>query len=195
MVILYLTFWGTNCKAIFHNPWTLLHTHQKYTRISISLYAPWHLLLSVLDYRRLSGCEIISYCDLISWIQGKNPPTNVGDVDSIPGSVWSLGEGNGNPHQYSCLGNPTNRGTWQTTVQGGHKIAGHDGATKQQQRWLIVLCIFSSAYRPFGKMSSQLLWLFKKSSCLSFCCWVVRTLHILDTGQSRAQNGGFRAER
>ena len=29
----------------------------------------------------------------------KNPPANAGDVDSIPGSVRSPGEGNGNPLQ------------------------------------------------------------------------------------------------
>ena len=39
----------------------------------------------------------------------KNPPANTGDagdVDSIPGSGRSSGEGNGNPLQYSCLENP-----------------------------------------------------------------------------------------
>ena len=30
----------------------------------------------------------------------------------------SPGVGNGNPLQYSCLGNPTDRGAWQTTVYG-----------------------------------------------------------------------------
>ena len=29
-------------------------------------------------------------------------------------------------HQYSSLGNPMDRGTWQTTVHGGHKRVGHD---------------------------------------------------------------------
>ena len=29
-----------------------------------------------------------------------------------------LGEGDGNPHQYSGLENPMDRGTWQTTVHG-----------------------------------------------------------------------------
>ena len=29
-----------------------------------------------------------------------------------------LEEGMGNPLQYSCLENPTDRGTWQATVQG-----------------------------------------------------------------------------
>ena len=36
----------------------------------------------------------------------KNPPANSGDAGSIPGSGRSLGEGNGNKLQYSCLGNP-----------------------------------------------------------------------------------------
>ena len=36
----------------------------------------------------------------------KNMPATAGDADSIPGSGRSLGEGNGNPLQYSCLENP-----------------------------------------------------------------------------------------
>ena len=48
----------------------------------------------------------------------KNPPANAGDVSSIPGSGRSPGEGHGNPLQYSCLGNPTDRGAWQATVHG-----------------------------------------------------------------------------
>ena len=48
----------------------------------------------------------------------KNPPDNVGDLGSIPGQGRSPGEGNGNPLQYSCLGNPTDRGAWWATVHG-----------------------------------------------------------------------------
>ena len=40
------------------------------------------------------------------------------DVGSIPGSGRSPGVGNGNPLQYSCLGNPVDRGAWQATVHG-----------------------------------------------------------------------------
>ena len=36
----------------------------------------------------------------------------------IPGSGRSPGEGNGNPLQYSCLGNPMDRGAWRATVHG-----------------------------------------------------------------------------
>ena len=36
----------------------------------------------------------------------KNPPANAGDEGSIPGTRKSPVEGNSNPFQYSCLGNP-----------------------------------------------------------------------------------------
>ena len=49
---------------------------------------------------------------------GKNPPASAGNVGSFPGSGISAGEGNGNPLQYSCLGNPRDRGAWWTTVHG-----------------------------------------------------------------------------
>ena len=48
----------------------------------------------------------------------KNPHDNAGDAGdtgSIPGSGRSSREGNGNPFQYSCLGNLTDRGAWQAT--------------------------------------------------------------------------------
>ena len=48
----------------------------------------------------------------------KNLPANAGDTGSIPGLERSPGEGNGNPLQYSCLGNPTDRGAWQAIVHG-----------------------------------------------------------------------------
>ena len=54
----------------------------------------------------------------------KNPPASEGDirdVDSIPGSGRSPGEGNGNPLQYSCLKNPMNTGNCQATVHGDAK--------------------------------------------------------------------------
>ena len=46
----------------------------------------------------------------------KNPPANAGDMRSIPGSGRSPGEGNGNPLEYPCLGNPMDRGAWQAIV-------------------------------------------------------------------------------
>ena len=48
----------------------------------------------------------------------KNLPANATDIGSIPGSGRSPGEGDGNPLQYSCLGNPTDGGVWRATVHG-----------------------------------------------------------------------------
>ena len=43
---------------------------------------------------------------------------NAGNLGLIPGSGRSLGEGNGNPFQYSCMKNPMDIGAWWATVHG-----------------------------------------------------------------------------
>ena len=51
----------------------------------------------------------------------KNLPAragNAGDTSLIPGWGRSPGAGNGNPLQYSCLGNSMDRGAWLATVHG-----------------------------------------------------------------------------
>ena len=64
---------------------------------------------------------------------GKESACNTGDLGSIPGLGRSPGEGNGNPLQYACLGNPMDRRAWWATVHGSHKRVRHGLATKQQQ--------------------------------------------------------------
>ena len=63
------------------------------------------------------------------WKQGfsdgsvvKNSPDNAGDAGLISESGRSPREGSGNPLQYSCLGNPTDRGTWWATVHGVTRV-------------------------------------------------------------------------
>ena len=51
---------------------------------------------------------------------------NAGDTGSIPGLGRFSGEGNGNPLQYSSLGNPMNRGAWQATQSTGLRKVRHD---------------------------------------------------------------------
>ena len=46
----------------------------------------------------------------------KNPPVNAGGTGLTPGPGRSRREGNGNPLQYSCLGNPMDRGAWWSVV-------------------------------------------------------------------------------
>ena len=48
----------------------------------------------------------------------KNPPADIEDVGLIPGFGRSPGGKNGNPLQYSCLGNPIDRGAWWAIVHG-----------------------------------------------------------------------------
>ena len=48
----------------------------------------------------------------------KNLPAIAEVMGSIPESERSLGEGNHNPLQYSCLGNPMDRGAWRAIVYG-----------------------------------------------------------------------------
>ena len=48
----------------------------------------------------------------------KNPPADAGDTGPIPGLERSPGEGNGKPLQYTCVGNPMDRGDCQAAVHG-----------------------------------------------------------------------------
>ena len=55
----------------------------------------------------------------------KKLPTNAGDVGLIAGLGRFPGKENGNPLQYSCLGNPMDRRAWQATVHGVAKSWTH----------------------------------------------------------------------
>ena len=71
----------------------------------------------------------------------KNPPANAGDIrdaGSIPGSGRSPGGGYGNPPQYSCLGNPMDRGAWWATVRGGHRESDTTEATQHSHRHEVI---------------------------------------------------------
>ena len=54
---------------------------------------------------------------------GKEPAYNAGDLGLIPGSGRYPREGNGNPLQYSCLGNFMDREAWQAMV---HRVSESD---------------------------------------------------------------------
>ena len=76
---------------------------------------------------------VLDFDDLLRGIMGfpgrsvvKNPPANAGGAGLIPGPQKSSGEGNGNPLQYSHLGNPTDRGAWWATV---HRVAKESDTT------------------------------------------------------------------
>ena len=64
---------------------------------------------------------------------GKASACNAGDLGSIPGSGRSPGEGNGNPFQYSCLGNPMAQRTLAGNSLWDLKRVGQNVVNKQQQ--------------------------------------------------------------
>ena len=71
---------------------------------------------------------------------GKESSCNAGDPALIPGSERSLGEGNGYPLQYSCLGNP-----W--TEEAGRLHTVH-GAAESDTTEQLTLSLQASRYRP-----------------------------------------------
>ena len=70
----------------------------------------------VIAFLPRSVFEFHSWSHSLQWFD----VSHVGDPGSIPGLGKSLGEGNGNPLQYSCLENPMNRGTWWAMV---HRVS------------------------------------------------------------------------
>ena len=89
-----------------------------------------YLLLSPLCIQRAKTLNrLFTYFLVLFWASQvalvvKNLPANAGDArdtGSIPGWGRSLGVGNGNPLQYSCLENPMDREAWWATVRGARK--------------------------------------------------------------------------
>ena len=72
-----------------------------------------------------------SCLDFPGGLDGKESACNVGHLGSIPGLGSPEGE-NGNPLQYSCLGNPMDRGCWGLQCVGSQRV-GRDWATKHCQ--------------------------------------------------------------
>ena len=58
----------------------------------------------------------LDYTGFLGGSDSKESTYNAGDLGSNPGSGRSLGKGNGNALQYSCMGNPMDRGAWQATI-------------------------------------------------------------------------------
>ena len=79
--------------------------------------------LCSLLYQLLSNLpEKLDFC---GGSDSKESACSAGDLGSIPGSGRSPGEEKGNPLQYSCVGNPMDRGAWRATAHGVTKSWTH----------------------------------------------------------------------
>ena len=120
---MYTTYWQ----------WIIDYTHRKHC--SVSWQPGWERRSGENGYMYMYGWVpsllTWNYHNNFNWRikLGEESACNAGDKGSIPRSQRSPGEGNGNLLQYSCLGNPTYRGAWQTIVHGVTRV-GHDLATK-----------------------------------------------------------------
>ena len=108
-----------------------------YTLLYLVLFSSSQLLLlDILYYICTSSCTITGLWKLLFFMTiyllpvfvwrdfphgsgVENLPGNAGEAGSIPGLRRSPGEGKGTPFQYSCLGNPVDRGAWQATFSSG----------------------------------------------------------------------------
>ena len=75
-------------------------------------HAEWDLILSIFCSKFCLQSSLVLPGDTV----GKESACSAEDLGLIPGSGRSLGVGNGNPFQYSCLENPMDRRAWWTTV-------------------------------------------------------------------------------
>ena len=81
-------------------------------------------------------------------------------MGSIPGLGRSPGKGNDNPLQYSCLGNPMDRGAWRDTV---HGVAESHGVARQSLNYQQM---FSSPHLVSAPTPHSLLLLLHTSSAV-----------------------------
>ena len=100
--------------------WSSLNTNLHMSSPHFSFFSlPFWLLHSVYWSLKLPSWLMFSPFKWASQVaQGQSLPANPGDAGSLPGSGRSPAEGNGNPLQYSCLGNFMDGGAWRAMVHG-----------------------------------------------------------------------------
>ena len=101
--------------------WTLLWNSISGLHWYIDIFSECDPLDQVFQAFSATICILISFMSFPGRSVVKNLPANARDVGLIPGSGRSPGEGNSSPLQYSCLGNPIDRGARQAYRPWSHK--------------------------------------------------------------------------
>ena len=126
---------------------------------------------------------------------GKESTCGLRPTDSISGLGGSTGEGNGNPLQYSCLENPTDRGAWWATVRGVLKSRtwlkqlsthAHSWGTGPGRSWAVrTLASLSARLGKRAVLTFHVLWLLAHQS-LSYTLYLIYLTKLF-----RGGNGGM----
>jgi len=95
----------------------------------------------------------IAYVSFPGGSDSKESACNAGDLDTIPGLGRSLGEGNGNLLQYSCLENSMYKRAWQATIHGVTK----SDMTKGQTLTMCVYIYIHTYIHPLNTLACVLL--------------------------------------
>ena len=118
---------------------SLLNTKGMPFPLNHNISSPWQVIHSALPcvantyfwipFHNLSKNSLLPFL-LVGGSDGKESACSVGNLGLIPGLGRFFGEGHGYAHQYSCLGNPMDRGAWRAVVLGITKTqTGLTGAT------------------------------------------------------------------
>ena len=120
-------------KSIFHRGYLLLMSEIAFWLVMFPEVNVFLLIDSVLRYwSSFHPNQLLSSqwkTGIPGGSDGKESACNAGDLGSVPGLGRSPGGVHGNPHQYSCLENPMDKGDWPATVIGSQRVR-HDWATK-----------------------------------------------------------------
>ena len=84
----------------------------------------------------------------------KNLSVNAGDLGLVPGWGRSPGEGNGNPLQYSCLGNSMDRGALVGCSPCGLRRVAHNFVTIQQP-YITIFNYIKTIYSDFTMTNTR----------------------------------------
>ena len=97
------------------------------------MYLKPYFQINTYAHMQIDGIDVGVYIPIrfLCGTDGEESAHNAGDPSLIPGLRRSPGEGTGYPLQYSCLGNPMDRGAWRATVHGSQRVR-HSLATDKQ---------------------------------------------------------------
>ena len=112
--------WETELNWAFY---TLNYENIEYNCECSHVYQPGQDTEHMASLLEVPSCPSLLNTNFPRCHSGKESICQAGDAGSIPELGRCPGEGNGNSLQYSCLGNPMEKGAWQATVHGVAKVS------------------------------------------------------------------------